>query len=169
MNGAGGPELTARGHQGGGCTRKEPKPGRPQRVGGEASPGCADRQVCESAPEEQLIQQRQRRRIPPSRSPGDPCPSPPSVCQGPTAGGASLPSSLLLPLDWNADAMAGPQQSLWLNTQNKIHHLNHFKWTVQFSRSVVSDSLRPHESQHTRPPCPSPAPGVHSDSRPSSQ
>ena len=32
----------------------------------------------------------------------------------------------------------------------------------------VSDSLRPHESQHTRPPCPSPTPGVHSDSRPSS-
>ena len=31
----------------------------------------------------------------------------------------------------------------------------------QFSRSVVSDSLRPHESQHARPPCPSPTPGVH--------
>ena len=41
--------------------------------------------------------------------------------------------------------------------------------SVQFSRSVVSDSLRPHESQHTRPPCPSPSPGVHSNSRPSSQ
>ena len=41
--------------------------------------------------------------------------------------------------------------------------------SVQFSRSVVSDSLRPHESQHTRPPCPSPTLGVHSDSRPSSQ
>ena len=38
----------------------------------------------------------------------------------------------------------------------------------QFSLSVVSDSLRPHESQHARPPCPSPAPGVHSDSCPSS-
>jgi len=36
--------------------------------------------------------------------------------------------------------------------------------SVQFSRSVMSDSLRPHESQHTRPPCPSPTPGVHSDS-----
>ena len=34
--------------------------------------------------------------------------------------------------------------------------------SVQFSRSVVSDSLGPHESQHTRPPCPSPTPGVHS-------
>ena len=36
----------------------------------------------------------------------------------------------------------------------------------QISRSVVSDSLRPQESQHTRPPCPSPTPGVHSDSYP---
>ena len=33
----------------------------------------------------------------------------------------------------------------------------------------MSDSLRPHESQHTRPPCPSPTPGVHWDSHPSSQ
>ena len=41
--------------------------------------------------------------------------------------------------------------------------------SVQFSRSVVSDSLRPHESQHARPPCPSPTPGVHSNSRPSSR
>ena len=38
-----------------------------------------------------------------------------------------------------------------------------------FSRSVMSDSLWPHESQHARPPCPSPTPGVHPDSRPSSQ
>ena len=36
--------------------------------------------------------------------------------------------------------------------------------SVQSSRSVVSDSLWPHELQHTRPPCPSPTPGVHSDS-----
>ena len=41
--------------------------------------------------------------------------------------------------------------------------------SVQFSHSVTSDSLRPHESQHTRPPCPSPSPGVHSNSRPSSR
>ena len=39
----------------------------------------------------------------------------------------------------------------------------------QISRSVVYDSLRPHESQHARPPCTSPTPGVHWDSRPSSQ
>ena len=37
------------------------------------------------------------------------------------------------------------------------------------SHSVLSYSLQPHESQHARPPCPSQTPGVHSDSRPSSQ
>ena len=54
---------------------------------------------------------------------------------------------------------------------NSLHHV---LWTLdwynrlvyQFSRSVVSDSLRPHESQHTRPPCPSPTPRVHPNSCP---
>ena len=41
--------------------------------------------------------------------------------------------------------------------------------SVQFSHSVVSDSVWPHEPQHTRPPCPSPAPGVYPNSCPSSQ
>ena len=41
--------------------------------------------------------------------------------------------------------------------------------SVQFSRSVVSDSLRPHELQHTRPPCPSPTPGDYSNSCPLSR
>ena len=41
--------------------------------------------------------------------------------------------------------------------------------SAQFSHSVVSDSLWPHESQHTRPPCPSPTPRVYSNSYPSSQ
>ena len=41
--------------------------------------------------------------------------------------------------------------------------------SVQFSRSVVSNSLRPHESQQARPLCPSPTPGIYSNSRPSSQ
>ena len=41
--------------------------------------------------------------------------------------------------------------------------------SVQFSRSVVSNSLRPRESQHARPPCPSPTPGVYSNSHPSSR
>ena len=40
--------------------------------------------------------------------------------------------------------------------------------SVQFSCSVVSDSLWPHESQHARLPCPSPTPGVHPNSHPSS-
>ena len=51
---------------------------------------------------------------------------------------------------------SSPALSIWLPS-------------VQFSRSVVSDSLRPHELQHARPPCPSPAPGVHSNSHPSSR
>ena len=42
-------------------------------------------------------------------------------------------------------------------------------YSVQFSCSVVSNSLWPRESQNTRPPCPSPTPRVHSDSRPWSQ
>ena len=41
--------------------------------------------------------------------------------------------------------------------------------SVQFSHSVVSDSLQPHESQHTRPPCPSPTPRVHPNSCPLSR
>ena len=44
-----------------------------------------------------------------------------------------------------------------------------FLINIHFSHSVVSDSLRPHESQHGRSPCPSPSPGVHSNSHPSSQ
>ena len=58
-----------------------------------------------------------------------------------------------------------------------IYVMSSCKWTlilavfnsVHFSCSVVSDSLQPHESQHARSPCPSPTPGVHSDSRPSTQ
>ena len=41
--------------------------------------------------------------------------------------------------------------------------------SVQFSRSVMSDSLRPHESQHARPPCPSPTPGDYPNSCPLSR
>ena len=54
----------------------------------------------------------------------------------------------------------------WL--ERMLPALWHFS-SVQFSCSVVSDSLQPHESQHTRPPCPSPIPGVHSNSHPSSR
>ena len=58
-------------------------------------------------------------------------------------------------------------------------NLSHHQWlwilfdhatfsSVQFSHSVMSNSLRTHELQHTRPPCPSQITGVHSNSRPSS-
>jgi len=47
--------------------------------------------------------------------------------------------------------------------------LNITNHSVQFSHSVVSDSLQPHKSQHARPPCPSPTPGVHPNSCPSSR
>ena len=53
--------------------------------------------------------------------------------------------------------------------QNKLRYHLMCAYSVQFSCSVVSDSLWPHESQHARPPCPSPSPGVHSDSCPSSK
>ena len=79
----------------------------------------------------------------------------------------------------------GPLNRRWSNQHRATKRkkcklfLPAFKWrtgnrnaykicTAQFSRSVVSDSLRPHESQHARPPCPSPTPRVHSNSRPSS-
>ena len=55
---------------------------------------------------------------------------------------------------------SSPPWFIWKNSQFS---------SVQFSRSVMSDSSWPHESQLTRPPCPSPTPGVHSDSRPASQ
>ena len=59
---------------------------------------------------------------------------------------------------------------MWrFGTEELINHLEGQIRSDQISRTVMSDSLRPHESQHARPLCPSPTPGVHSDSRPSSQ
>ena len=61
---------------------------------------------------------------------------------------------------------------LWngrMKVWNHFHSTNSF-WTLnQFSHSVMSDSLQPHELQHARPPCPSPTPGVHPNPCPSSQ
>ena len=78
-------------------------------------------------------------------------------------------SALPFPCPWDlADPGIEPESpalqadSLWFAPPGK-------PYSVQFSRSVVSESLRPHESQHASPPCPSPTPGVHSDSCPSSQ
>ena len=79
----------------------------------------------------------------------------------------------LLQASWNkmvAILRTKKLSSLRKNSTNRNTNILIFLGrSVQFSRSVVSDSLRPHESQHARPPCPSPTPGVHSDSRPSSQ
>ena len=54
----------------------------------------------------------------------------------------------------------------WFTYQWNIDLAHRVFNSVQFSHSVVSDSLWPHESQHTRPPCPSPNPEVHSNSCP---
>ena len=54
-------------------------------------------------------------------------------------------------------------------THRRVYFTQPSAQSVQFSRSFMSDSLRPHEPQHARPPCPSPAPGVHSNSCPSSR
>ena len=56
-----------------------------------------------------------------------------------------------------------------LNSDNMVSLLTNQPNTVQFSRSVMSDSLRPHEPQHARPPCPSPTPGVYPSSCPLSR
>ena len=50
-----------------------------------------------------------------------------------------------------------PPTSEWIE---KMCYIYTREYSVQFSRSVMSDSLRPHESQHARPPCPSPTPRV---------
>ena len=70
-------------------------------------------------------------------------------------------------IDWlDLLAVQGTLKSLLQHHSSKAPKLDA---SVQFSCSVVSDSLQPHESQHARPPCPSPTPRVHSDSCPSSQ
>ena len=57
----------------------------------------------------------------------------------------------------------------WLDGTTNAMHMSLSKLSIQFSCSVMSYSLQPHEPQHSRPPCPSPTPRVHSDSRPSSK
>ena len=65
-----------------------------------------------------------------------------------------------------------PSHSLWKTVNLRLQLIKFLGIQIisdPISRSVVSDSLRSHESQHARLPCPSPTPGVHSDSRPSTQ
>ena len=87
-----------------------------------------------------------------------------SRCQGFNVWWTHLPGSstavFSLPPPWWGVVVRGLSGASFIRVQFS---------SVQFSRSVVSDSLRHHESQHARPPCPSPTPGVHSDSRPSGQ
>ena len=60
--------------------------------------------------------------------------------------------------------------SVWLPPSSVFQKVAKLSFnSVQFSRSVVSDSLRPHEPQHARPPCPSPTPGVYPNPCPSSR
>ena len=70
---------------------------------------------------------------------------------------------------WGTGEEGYLMRKLWSLRGNIVLFAEHLFSSVQFSRSVVSDSLRPHESQHARPPGPSPSPGVHSDSRPLSR
>ena len=58
-------------------------------------------------------------------------------------------------------------QPFIISLEIRRKELKKMRW-LQFSHSVVSDSLQPHELQHARPPCPPPTPGVHSNSCPSS-
>ena len=60
-------------------------------------------------------------------------------------------------------------KALCIHSLTYLDSTNWVSCSVQFSRSVVSDFLQPHESQHAKPPCPSPPLGVHSDSCPSSR
>ena len=79
----------------------------------------------------------------------------------------SFPASGSFPMSWLFDQVAKSAYSLpnLMKTAGWVPTCN----SVQFSRSVMSDSLRPHESQHARPPCPSQTPGVYSNSCPSSR
>ena len=63
---------------------------------------------------------------------------------------------------WRATVHGFAESWTWLRNFN-------YYYSVQFSRSVTSGSLRPHEPQHTRPPCPSPAPGAYPNSCPLSR
>jgi len=82
----------------------------------------------------------------------------------PTCTHPNPPYCNLLWVVWNPYLPSPSQIFHWLpNCQTRLQVLALNRYLLQFSRSVVSDSLRPHESQHARPPCPSSTPGVHSN------
>ena len=92
--------------------------------------------------------------------------------ENPLGKGTATQSSILA---WRIPWIEEPGRLQSMGLQRVRHDWGTFTFTPfqirsdQISHSVVSDSLRPHESQHARLPCPSPTPGVHWDSRPSSQ
>ena len=79
------------------------------------------------------------------------------------------------PLDWKRSVFIpipkkdNAKECSNYHTITLMSHAGKVSQFSQFSCSVVSDSLRPHESQHARPLCPSTSPGVHSNSHPLSQ
>ena len=77
---------------------------------------------------------------------------------------------------WNSQSSFETKlEDLYYLTCSLTVNLQQSRWygigisSVQFSRSVMSDSFRPHERQHARPPCPPPVPAVHPNSCPSSR
>ena len=85
-----------------------------------------------------------------------------SITMNKASGGDGIPVELFQILKDDAvEVLHSICQQIW-KTQQCLR-------SDQISCSVMSDSLRLHESQHARPPCPSPTPRVHSDSCPSSQ
>ena len=85
-----------------------------------------------------------------------------------------LPTELDAEAQANKSALGGREGKITNHILHKIYHkamwkLLMFTCSVQFSCSVVSDSLWPHESQHTKPLCPSPTPRVYPNPCPSSQ
>ena len=83
-----------------------------------------------------------------------------------------LPTPVFLPgkSPWTEKPgeLHGPWGRKESDTTKRLSTDHHQFSSVQFSHSVVSNSLQPHETQHARPPCPSPAPGVHPNPCPSS-
>ena len=65
------------------------------------------------------------------------------------------------PFHWENEVSSVHQCHEWCEDEHAYVHRLFPLSSVQFSCSVVSNSLRPHEPQYARPPCPSPAPGVH--------
>ena len=82
----------------------------------------------------------------------------------------SMEQKRILQITNTTNAFQNIKKHLQFNSKKKYpqktHFLNGQRTSVQFSHSVVSNSLRPHGLQHTRPPCPSPTSRVYSNSRP---